>query len=1852
MTFLKLFIALSFCVANSVFAQSEVGRPRVNQSLSGAADATRVSQIPGQGQCFPQIQSWVDQNRNAFEIGEIVNNQLQSIKSTAGSVFGFTPELNYNSAGDCDRRFPVQNSSVMNVRDRHSALWSPELSPDLHAAVRRCQGTNPQQERDVIDRFYASHIQIEEYSQAIIEQLASVDALIPSEEPILLGRPCAQFSPYPQLRSKCENLARCPRHSEESKKKFFEEGVAEYEVYRQVEQKLSELRTAFAGASIAVSRAESRGAIERTTRVQFALQAEIRQAEELKAQFLAQHPHFSGAQFKRVMERDFRADLSSEQKLALFERAFNAQNQENRRLLNLELMRMESLRACLTNSASTAPGCEDRDKINRDLLKTSQRVDWQNKLRSQRRPDRDLQSGLQRQMCLVENTVDRQGVQETAGEIATEVGIFVALTVTTGVGGVLSAGGRGSAVLASRLSRVASAVEVGGSAYYTSQAVQVAAESCGQERAALQAEMARMNQNQVCPSIENPTVQAVNELDNCVLDSMLAGAEALGFGAAVKVARNVRQGSRVVTAPAPTTPAPPTPVTARVEPAAPAGTAAPPAPVVREASETSFEQVRGNVPRIQSSRTVEGQELRQQLGSQNSERIEFVTGTDGKEYVAKTVANPDKALAEARMYQILSEETDNVVRYVGADRTPGGVRLFTERVDEMAVVRFDNEIYGARNLSLDQLDEIEGTINRLLDRNIRVTDAQVIVDTAGEYKFFDPGDFRMGQNPADIASRREFYRQQFVDRKVLLLYDELSGSGQRQLARNLERGYKDLNPAQQAEVIRRIREANPQQRAVMQNQTLQQILGSGAPPRANRSPRLSQTDLNTNAGLEPEEKARALGLSDPKQIEAIRRVESGSLGSVEVSNKSLAQRRLQDQIKLSQKRDILREAGVPPEVIRRGMREGYFGAPQAASRSTSSTAAKATPQISQSALIDSFNQEVTSSAPTFRVQLSDGRQVQGQLIARSEDNSTLRFKVPGQKDPVEIPTSTVQSAERVVTARTDILNPEAPIREIELALPARPQARLDQNGFLPEGEVLYGKVQARATDDRELIEVTGYMRTVQTPDGRAVRVMDKDGNILNEFSESDFRVERVDELTPDVRFSEVRGSAGNVEFEHQALERIPRGTPIEVGSKGGRVDGRFLGTSKSEDGSEYLLIESSGGVQTIKANHAQSIRTITPATPRRSQIIGRARPPLKEIQRNAKYSPSQKAEQLEAVLGRPAGSLKNNSAFVSELERIETQSPTQLLKLRDAQGRQIFTREEIQRGMDHGLLGAPGSNLDEVIGRSSGELGAISRNIDSDDVVRSIPPRKAQSRRVSSENDLRLRRKFSAIQDFEDQVPYDSFRAQNLRIAPNKQTITYTPEGKPIVDMTFIDEKGSPQVIMRLPEDGVPTISYLQDGKAVKKILTPGLLARVNKNLMRNPNAVAGAKEARADLRALNNASVRRFSQGLQEQGVPHRIVGESGDLQGVEVVVGKDLITEFQKKYRYEGANPFRIEYNPVLASEQRALGFFDSGGRRIVVSRPDSFFNTDEVEYTLLHEITHAKNSVNVKRGRPSPYYGELISLDPATSKVGEATGYESYMSVDEIETLYKMERQSESQSRMRLIENGPQGSPSEPRKGLDLNPVKSDKIEPVLRATSQNLEATRNVMRSENFRISPQISDRVAIENSFRNGGKEVMVDLANGVYYANVPLGDSSYRVPLLGFTDKDMSVFNSAPLGNFPDSVKLRYEQRRQELAERIKDRVRQQVDSTEQRIGVHRAARETELRRVRALEILNGGSLAPGEGLGFIPRGGGSPVFVKNVVIEKNGNVTALVNQGNGRFEPRRLSEVEFKDLQVLPGGR
>lgn len=1391
MSIFKLFIALCFCIANTAFAQSEVARPRVNQSVSGSADATRVSQIPGQGQCFPQIQSWVDQNRNAFEIGEIVNNQLQSIKSTAGSVFGFTPELNYNSAGDCDRRFPVQGSSVMNVRERHSALWSPELSSDLHASVRRCQGANPQQERDVVDRFYASHIQIEEYSQAIIEQLAAVDALIPSSEPILLGRPCAQFSLYPQLKSKCENLSRCPRHSEDSKKKFFEEGAAEYEVYRRVEQKLSELKTAFAGASVAVSRAESRGSIERTTRVQLALQAEIRQAEELKAQLLAQHPHFSGAPFKRVMDRDFRGDLSSEQKRVLFERAFNAQNQENRRLLNLELMRMESLRSCLTNSSSIAPGCEDRDKINRDLLKTSQRVDWQNKFSSQRRPDRDLQKGLQRQMCLVENTVDRQGVQETAGEIATEVGIFVALTVTTGVGGVLSAGGRGSAVLASRLSRVASAVEVGGSAYYTSQAVQVAAESCGQERAALQREMARMNQNQVCPSIENPTVQAVNELDNCVLDSMLAGAEALGFGVAVKVARNVRQGARVAPAPEP--------IGSRAE-ASPNVRDVPEAQAAPDVSTRStVQRQRASADRAPSQYGAQLQQIRntedlnalkndpeflESFGRNvgisrdnpifNEGRINAFGRTESYEDFVRSLIDLERRspgfLARTNGSSLFhGSNSSSLLSFTGYGGQQG-------RLLPVGILEREGKIPFSGAIDLGRVGVNQNFLSTVpapqVMETLRYTGTTGFVPAEARKAISEAQRLLRSANPGSL-SEQQLRNVVEVETRRLQEFEKLTPL-EKELVQNPFPIVYGVNPARagstspvKSDVSREIGVLNgaqkdeikvlfvPQEKIEFTRRLLTEQLGTGhgikvesldvvpKPRRGAADSSLSRDQtLNRNANLSPEQKARELGIRDRQQIQAIRDVEKAFETPVSDIPVSLRPRVQREGLVL--KRQALRRAGISDDVIDRGMREGYFGAPQPTSRAASSATAKASPQIAQRALIDSFSDEVTANAPAYRVQLSDGRQVQGQLIARSEDNSTLRFKVAGQKDPVEVQTKAVQSAERVVTARTDILDPAAPRLELELALPARPIARADRNGFLPEGEVLYGKVQARALDDQELVEVTGYMRTVQTPDGRAIRVTDEKGNVLGEYDEQTFRVERVDELTPDVRFSEVRGSSGNVEFESQALERIPRGTQIEVGSSAGRVNGRFLGTSKGDDGSEYLLIESSGGVQTVQRNRAQSIRTITPATPRRSQIIGRARPPIKEIQRNAKYSPAQKAEQLEVVLGRPTGSLKNNSSFVRELERIETQFPTpvsplpaarrpkveqqnlvrkreELLKLKDAQGRPLFTREEIQRGMDHGLLGTP----DELgVGSSSILLARPSRVLDSAEPPPLVQPTK------------------------------------------------------------------------------------------------------------------------------------------------------------------------------------------------------------------------------------------------------------------------------------------------------------------------------------------------------------------------------------------------------------------------------------------------------------------------------------------------------------------------------------------------
>jgi hypothetical protein len=911
-------------------SQSEVGRGPLQQARPSGPLAEMNPAF--ERKCSPQLQRWAadDDSNSLFFMFE--KTPVESCKS------GF------------DSSSLQRLTSATLTRDELARRFPPNyLGSSEVAKSSTCVNDADPKSRDLVTKYFMSTARLREGTARAVEGIAAIESIIPVKHsgvsgPLLQGISCSRFNLEQTV---CSKLRSCKAQDEAARERAFTElakstmkAAQRLELLEKHEMACHdlELTPSRGGAALRVLNPSNgiqgrllRNALENSnfagsvlggvslfpemraklnqyltnpasvdSQSREALVNTINNAcnpqviQFLKSEILAKYPIVAQSKYQDVKSRDPSGGMNPQ----IMERALAEQLRENKRSLQRLRTEFDQAAQCVFGTHNGRIPCSPR-QLNSVIEKTPPIPD----LMSADRSFNEASTLIFQQQCIA----DLNKSQNEANKTLTSASVDIGLLMVTGGVSVLARAGQGAAMAtrAALLSRVNLAVD---STWAARSAAQIAASCLPSQQQGTLAQTPAGSAS--CPLPASQALETLNENNSCAQDALFGSLDFIPFVAAAAVAGKAARQAGVADSA----------VSAVRSPSQPREEA----PV----NSVNFEQVRGTVPQIKSSRAIDGQELRQKLGSQNSERIEFATGIDGKEYVVKTVSNSEKAVTEARMYQILSEESDKVVRYVGAERTSAGVRLFTEKVDEMAVVRFDNEIGGARNLSLNQLDEIEGVVNRLLDRNVRVVDVQVIVDNAGEYKFLDPGDFTFSTNPSEIASRREFYRQQFTDRKVLLLTDELSAAGQRQLARNLERGYKSLNPSQQAEVIRRIREASPAQRNVMQNQTLQQILGNSSLAKANQLPRLSQQQLNANAQLAPEEKARALGLTDQKQIEAIRRVESGSLGRVQVSNQPLAIRPLEDQIKLSQKRDILREAGVPPEVIRRGMREGYFGAPQ------------------------------------------------------------------------------------------------------------------------------------------------------------------------------------------------------------------------------------------------------------------------------------------------------------------------------------------------------------------------------------------------------------------------------------------------------------------------------------------------------------------------------------------------------------------------------------------------------------------------------------------------------------------------------------------------------------------------------------------------------------------------------------------------------------------------------------------------------------------------------------------------------------------------------------------------------------
>lgn len=569
MRFLKLFIALSFCLGTHAVAQSEVARPGANPNLTRGVGEDRITQIPSQGQCFPQIQDWLDHDENDNELGQIGMDIWRAIKETSRTITFRGPSgEDYNvSANECYSQHPRSptdlRSSPSNYRERFARRTERALWSSHHLTVRSCtpqkQNFSEQQKREsdlnMVDRYYYGLGTLEQYSSILLDQIAAIDAGLSSAgQPVLEGFDCRRLQDHPELSEKCQHYqGRCERISPQSFDQLAVDVEEKYLSLKKIEAELSELKNNRTVVGFGTGGPENRGYNPSATmarEVSQDLTQKINLLETLKAEILRQYPFISGEKFKEELKRAYRTDLNEQTRTNIVRASIRAQQTENRRLLLAELDTYQALKRCFGNTSSTPEICQDHEDLNEQILKAARRTGDSlistsqiNQFRTQTsRLDRSLDQSFKRQACLIRNSVERAEAADVTASVAIDLALFATPI------GLSRLAVKTAATTAIRLGQVSAAVEVAGAAGYTAQALNAVRTSCGEQQRTLSEVQRRpASGTELCPSYDNQISQSVRAVDSCVFDSLVASAEALGFGVAVKVARNLRRGVSVAT---------------------------------------------------------------------------------------------------------------------------------------------------------------------------------------------------------------------------------------------------------------------------------------------------------------------------------------------------------------------------------------------------------------------------------------------------------------------------------------------------------------------------------------------------------------------------------------------------------------------------------------------------------------------------------------------------------------------------------------------------------------------------------------------------------------------------------------------------------------------------------------------------------------------------------------------------------------------------------------------------------------------------------------------------------------------------------------------------------------------------------------------------------------------------------------------------------------------------------------------------------------------------------------------------------------------------------------------------------
>jgi hypothetical protein len=553
-----------------------------------------LERIGVNNQCFKNIAEQVAyDNRNSgfFSwFGLKVSNGLTRAGNVVLSKKNETVSNNAIDSNYCEKNYGRVFNNPHETLEQFRTAQAPRLRGKLTISainqIGSCEIRAPgipnaeitRANKIVASRYFYGMGVIERYTSTLIDQIAAIDASLPSQNlpqnlPVMSAMGAGAFkceqelARFPEAKAKCQNYRTCPRASVEKLLPTVEDMAKQYLLIRDLEKDLAQLksdRTVTNYGANPGDRIVDASVLSAQKQVRI-YNDKIRALEDVRKSVLLRYPFMeNGTEFRKAMLEYDRNPIATTLKVSV-QAAFRKQKSSERALLIRELKKYQSYAECFQNKTSYPEACEDTQELEVGLKKAD---DLTGKTFVNPTQARTLLGNIYKkngfnlpeflsaassdgsmayQACMVEKSINKKEYQRTGITSAVDIALIV-----TPLG--LAAGAiKASATAALRLASFASAVEVGGAAYYSSRSINAIAKNCVSVKAKLQSVVSEPAKADSCPSIENPISTAIKSYDDCAQAAILSAVDFGFFGVSARSARTVLNEAKAARAATPAT---------------------------------------------------------------------------------------------------------------------------------------------------------------------------------------------------------------------------------------------------------------------------------------------------------------------------------------------------------------------------------------------------------------------------------------------------------------------------------------------------------------------------------------------------------------------------------------------------------------------------------------------------------------------------------------------------------------------------------------------------------------------------------------------------------------------------------------------------------------------------------------------------------------------------------------------------------------------------------------------------------------------------------------------------------------------------------------------------------------------------------------------------------------------------------------------------------------------------------------------------------------------------------------------------------------------------------------------------